>query len=147
MTILLLDPLWLMWKNIQERRQKHQSAWILERCISGVRQHVSRRLPIALQSQSFSNQGSDEYVTCDMWHIYTTKSPSVCANIPIVIYMVSYTVVVFRLSSQEMAISGLNTTAALIPTYTIIIQSYWNVHCFFADRHLHDSTCIVCLIA
>lgn len=54
MTIILLDLLRLMWKNIQERRQKHQSAWILERCISGVRQHVSRRLPIALQSQSFS---------------------------------------------------------------------------------------------
>ena len=36
----------------QERRQKHQSAWILERCVSGVRQHVSRRLPRALQSKS-----------------------------------------------------------------------------------------------
>ena len=38
--------------SLEERRQKHQSAWILERCVSGVRQHVSRRLPRALQSKS-----------------------------------------------------------------------------------------------
>lgn len=42
----------LLLRHPKERRQKHQSAWILERCVSGVRQHVSRRLPRALQSKS-----------------------------------------------------------------------------------------------
>lgn len=51
----------LLLRHPKERRQKHQSAWILERCISGVRQHVSRRLPIALQSQS---------LPCGLEHIY-----------------------------------------------------------------------------
>eukprot|EP00930_Biecheleria_cincta_P008072 TRINITY_DN109427_c0_g1_i1.p1 TRINITY_DN109427_c0_g1~~TRINITY_DN109427_c0_g1_i1.p1 ORF type:complete len:263 (+),score=51.91 TRINITY_DN109427_c0_g1_i1:99-791(+) len=35
----------ILLRHPKERRQKHQSAWILERCVSGVRQHVTRRLP------------------------------------------------------------------------------------------------------
>ncbi|CAE7211075.1 Dtwd2 [Symbiodinium sp. CCMP2456] len=35
----------LLLRHPKERRQKHQSAWILERCVRGVRQHVTRRLP------------------------------------------------------------------------------------------------------
>lgn len=35
----------LLLRHPKERRQKHQSAWILARCLSGVRQHVARRLP------------------------------------------------------------------------------------------------------
>lgn len=35
----------LLLRHPKERRQKHQSAWILERCISSVRQYVARRLP------------------------------------------------------------------------------------------------------
>ncbi|CAE8627782.1 unnamed protein product, partial [Polarella glacialis] len=35
----------ILLRHPKERRQKHQSAWILERCVAGVRQHVTRRLP------------------------------------------------------------------------------------------------------
>lgn len=37
----------LLLRHPKERRQKHQSAWILERCLSSVRQHVCRKLPTA----------------------------------------------------------------------------------------------------
>merc|ERR1719464_443329 len=35
----------LLLRHPKERRQKHQSAWIRERCVAGVRQHVTRKLP------------------------------------------------------------------------------------------------------
>lgn len=35
----------LLLRHPKERRQKHQSAWILERCVTGVRQHPARKLP------------------------------------------------------------------------------------------------------
>jgi len=34
----------LLLRHPKERRQKHQSAWILERCVAGIRQHLARRL-------------------------------------------------------------------------------------------------------
>ncbi|CAJ1448430.1 unnamed protein product [Effrenium voratum] len=40
-----LDSILLL-RHPKERRQKHQSAWILERCLSGVRQYACRRLPV-----------------------------------------------------------------------------------------------------
>lgn len=35
----------LLLRHPKERCQKHQSAWILERCLAGVKQHTTRRLP------------------------------------------------------------------------------------------------------
>lgn len=34
----------LLLKHPKERKQKHQSAWILERCLAGIQEHVTRRL-------------------------------------------------------------------------------------------------------
>merc|ERR1719264_1367634 len=35
----------LLLRHPKERRQKHQSAWLLERCLAGVRRYEARRLP------------------------------------------------------------------------------------------------------